>query len=108
MTSSKTFVWKSLVLGSIFTLVPSSSKHLLTPSQSWIHFEGRTKSGERPHVNEIMKYLIEKRKKHGYAYRLSIELEKTYEGLKDLAILADVVFVSKEFAGYMGSKSPEG
>ena len=80
----------------------------MTSNQSWIHFEGRTKSGERPHVNEIMQYLIEKRKKQGYAYRLSIELEKTYEGLKDLAVLADVVFVSKEFAGYMGNKNPEG
>ena len=75
---------------------------------SWIHFEGRTKSGERPHVNDIMQYLIEQRKQHGYTYKLSIELEKTYEGLKDLAVLADVVFVSKEFSDYVGSKTPEG
>ena len=75
---------------------------------SWIHFEGRTKSGERPHVNQILNYLISERESKGYSYKLSIELEKTYEGLKDLAILADVVFVSKEFSGYVGSQTPEG
>ena len=63
------------------------------PKISWIHFEGRTKSGERPHVTQILKYLQQEKSK--FNFKVSVELEKTYEGMSDLGILADVVFVSK-------------
>jgi len=72
---------------------------------SWIHFEGRTKSGERPHVTQILKYLQQEKSK--FNFKVSVELEKTYEGMSDLGILADVVFVSKEFSQYCGSNTPE-
>ena len=68
------------------------------PKISWIHFEGRTKSGERPHVTQILKYLQEEKSK--FNFKVSVELEKTYEGMSDLGILADVVFVSKAKVQY--------
>ena len=44
-------------------------------------------------MTQILKYLQEEKQK--YSFRVSVELEKTYEGMSDLGVLADVVFVSK-------------
>ena len=44
-------------------------------------------------MTQILKYLQEEKSK--FNFKVSVELEKTYEGMSDLGILADVVFVSK-------------
>jgi len=44
-------------------------------------------------VTQILKYLQQEKSK--FDFKVSVELEKTYEGMSDLGILADVVFVSK-------------
>ena len=44
-------------------------------------------------MTQILKYLQEEKSK--FKFKVSVELEKTYEGMSDLGILADVVFVSK-------------
>ena len=44
-------------------------------------------------MTQILKYLQEEKSK--YSFKVSVELEKTYEGMADLGVLADVVFVSK-------------
>ena len=38
---------------------------------------------------------------------VSVELEKTYEGVEKLGYMADVIFVSKEFSHKMENKKPE-
>ena len=44
-------------------------------------------------MTQILKYLQQEKSK--FNFKVSVELEKTYEGMSDLGILADVVFVSK-------------
>ena len=44
-------------------------------------------------MTQILKYLQQEKSK--FRFKVSVELEKTYEGMSDLGILADVVFVSK-------------
>ena len=44
-------------------------------------------------MTQILKYLQQEKPK--FNFKVSVELEKTYEGMSDLGILADVVFVSK-------------
>ena len=51
--------------------------------------------GERPHVTQILNYIATLRKEKKLNLKVSVELEKTYEGMADLGVLADVVFVSK-------------
>jgi len=88
---------------------------------SWIHFEGgfhsrlahrtyiqgRTKSGERPHVSQIIEHVIAQRDHLGLNLKVSVELEKTYIGVEKLGYMADVIFVSKEFSHKMGQATPE-
>jgi len=75
---------------------------------SWIHFEGQSKTGERPHVSPIIKYVIAERDRLGLDLKVSVELEKTYNGVEKTRYMADVVFVSKEFSAMIGQDSPEG
>lgn len=37
---------------------------------------------------------------------VSVELEKTYDGVEKLGYMADVIFVSKEFSHHMGESTP--
>ncbi|CAG5102023.1 Oidioi.mRNA.OKI2018_I69.chr1.g106.t2.cds [Oikopleura dioica] len=81
-------------------------KKLDLTKYKWIHFEGRTKSGERPDVSEMIAHALQERKKNpALDFKVSVELEKTYEGVEGLGTEADVVFVSKEFTGKFGCES---
>lgn len=69
----------------------------------------KTKSGERPDVSEMIKFALEERTKNPitYDFKISVELEKTYEGVENLGTKADVVFVSKEFSAKFGCETGE-
>ncbi|CBY30849.1 unnamed protein product [Oikopleura dioica] len=84
-------------------------KKLDLSKYNWIHFEGRTKSGERPDVSEMIKFALEERRKNPitYDFKISVELEKTYKGVENLGTKADVVFVSKEFSAKFGCETGE-
>ena len=49
--------------------------------------------------------LQERKKNSALDFKVSVELEKTYEGVEGLGTEADVVFVSKEFSGKFGCES---
>ena len=68
-----------------------------------------TKSGERPDVGEMIKFALEERAKNPEKldFKVSVELEKTYEGVENLGTEADVVFVSKEFSAKFGCETGE-
>ena len=67
----------------------------------------QTKSGERPDVGEMIKFALEERAKNPEKldFKVSVELEKTYEGVENLGTEADVVFVSKEFSAKFGCET---
>lgn len=72
---------------------------------SWIHFEGRG----FPHLKDIVFHTEAMRREKNLAFKISIEFEKPkrYKELisSGIAELADVLFISKDFASHLGFAS---
>lgn len=64
----------------------------------WFHFQGRENVAD---IARMMQYCREQRPKRR-TQRISLEIEKPYDGIEQLIALADVVFFSKDYARHCG------
>ena len=66
----------------------------------WIHFEARKTT------KELLDFVNSEREKHGFNFKISVEIEKIGQGFENLFHLADLVFVSKDYSVHSGATSP--
>ena len=73
---------------------------------SWIHFEGRRNFDD---IIKMMKKVRDFRREQNVQIKVSVELEKQRGAELVTALLdqADVVFIGKDFAQFLGYKTPE-
>ena len=80
-------------------------KNIDLTQYSWIHFEGRG----LPHLKDIVFHTQTVRREQNLTFKISIEFEKPprYKELISSGIgkLADVLFISKDFASHLGFAS---
>lgn len=71
----------------------------------WIHFEGRRNVDE---IIKMIKRVKDFTKEQKLEIKISVELEKKRPQLRELLMVeADVIFVGKDFAQFVGYNSPE-
>jgi len=73
----------------------------------WIHFEGRNVDEVRKMLQYLKDFNKSVTERGGHALPVSVELEKTKHNLLQLADLADVVFVGKDLATFLGCSNME-
>ena len=73
---------------------------------SWIHFEGR---GNVTDIINMLEKVRDFRRERNVEIKVSVEFEKQRgaEFVRPLLDLADVVFIGKDFAQFLGYKTPE-
>ncbi|XP_046843219.1 ketohexokinase-like [Xenia sp. Carnegie-2017] len=71
---------------------------------TWIHFEGRRNELE---IKKMIKKIRDFNRTHNIEIKISVELEKKRDELKMLLTIANVVFIGKDYAQFLGYSSPQ-